>query len=78
LFNEVDWNRTSASLTVFADYVPRPNLSFHLEMGQVFGQRYRRVIAFYDGLRGADPLGYRDDRRLRLGQVLSLRVRRAF
>ena len=78
LFNEVDWNRTSASLTVFADYVPRPNLSFHLEMGQVFGQRYRRVIAFYDGLRGANPLDYRDDRRLRLGQILSLRVRRAF
>ncbi|MBW8743604.1 MAG: hypothetical protein JF628_04540 [Sphingomonas sp.] len=78
LFDEVDWNRTSASLTLFADYVPRPNLSFHLEMGQVFGQRYRRVIASYGGLRGADPLAYHDDRRLRLGQVLSLRVRRAF
>jgi hypothetical protein len=78
LFDEVDLNRTSASLTLFADYVPRANLSFHLEGGTVLGQRYRRVIAFYQGLRGASPLAYRDDRRLRLGPSISLRIRRAF
>jgi len=78
LFDEVDRDRTSASLALFADYVPRPNLSFHLEAGTLLGQRYGRVIAFYDGLRGAAPLAYRDDRRLRLGQSLSLRIRRAF
>jgi len=78
LFDEVDLNRTSALLTVFADYVPRSNLSFHLEGGILLGQRYRRAIAFYDELRGESPLAYRDDRRLRLGPSLSLRVRRAF
>jgi len=77
-FNEVDLNRTSGSLTILGDYVPRPSLSFHLEGGLILGQRYGRVIAFYDGLRGAGPLAYRDDRRLRLGPSLSLRVRRAF
>jgi len=78
LFNEVDFNRTSPALTLFADYVPRPSLSLHLEGSMVLGQRYRRVISFYDGLRGNDPLAYRDDRRLRLGPSVSLRVRRAF
>jgi len=78
LFDEVDSNRTSVSLTLFADYVPRPNLSFHLEGGMMLGEHYRRVIAFYDGPRGEAPLAYRDDRCLRLGPSLSLRIRRAF
>jgi hypothetical protein len=78
LFDEVDLDRASASLALFADYVPRPSLSFHLEAGTVLGQHYRRVIALYQGLRGVDPLAYRDDRRLRLGPSISLRVRHAF
>jgi hypothetical protein len=78
LFDEVDLNRTGALLTVFADYVPRPDLSLHLEMGQVRGRHYRRSVAFYDGLRGTAALDYRDVRRLRSGQTLSFSIRRAF
>ncbi|WP_116089886.1 TonB-dependent receptor plug domain-containing protein [Sphingomonas crusticola] len=78
LFNEVDINRAGLLLTLFTDYVPRAGLSFHLEMSEATGRRYRRGITFYDGLRGAGPLAYRDDRRLRVGQTLLLSLRRAF
>jgi hypothetical protein len=78
LFDEVDLNKASALLTLFADYVPRANLSFHIEASDVLGRRYTRVISFYEGLRGSGGLAYRDDRRLRLGPALSLKVRRAF
>lgn len=78
LFDEVDLNRASALLTIFADYVPRPNLSFHVEASDVLGRRYRRVIDLYDELRGASPLDYRDDRSLRLGPAVTIKVRRAF
>jgi hypothetical protein len=78
LFDEADRNAASALLTIFADYNPQANLSFHLEASDVLGRHYRRSIAFYAGLRGTGPLEYRDDRRLRLGPALALKVRRAF
>jgi len=78
LFDEVDFNRTSALLTLFADYNPRSNLSFHVEASDLLGRRYRRVIAFFGGVRGQSPLDYRDDRWLRLGPALMLKMRRAF
>ncbi|WP_324376389.1 TonB-dependent receptor plug domain-containing protein [Sphingomonas sp.] len=78
LFDEVDLNKASALLTVFADYIPHANLSVHIEASDVLGRRYSRVISVYDGLRGSGGLAYRDARRLRLGPALSLKVRRAF
>lgn len=78
LFDEIDLNRANALLTIFADYTPRPNLSFHIEASDVLGRRYRRVINLYNGLRGSAPLAYRDDRSLRLGPALMVKARRAF
>jgi len=77
-FNEIDADRASALLTVFIDYTPRPDLSIKLEASDLLGRRYRRLIDFYEGPRGSDPLSYRDDRSLSLGPAVMLRLRRSF
>jgi hypothetical protein len=78
LFNDIDTNSVSALLTVFADWNPQPNLSFHLEASDLLSRGYRRNIDFSGGPRGVSPLLYRDHRRLSLGPAVSLRVRRSF
>jgi len=77
-FNEIDADRASALLTAFFDYNPRPGLSFRIEASDLLGRRYRRMIDFYDGPRGSDPISYRDDRSLSLGPAVMLKVRRSF
>ncbi|MEO6216620.1 MAG: TonB-dependent receptor [Sphingomonas sp.] len=77
-FNEVDTERASALLTVFIDYNPKPNLSLRLEASDLLGRRYRRLIDFYDGPRGSEPLLYRDDRSLSLGLAIAFKMRRSF
>ena len=77
-FNEIDADRASALLTVFTDYTPRPDLSFRIEASDLLGRRYRRLIDFYEGPRGSDPISYRDDRSLSLGPAIMAKVRRSF
>ena len=77
-YDEVDTNRASVLLSLFADYNPRKGLSFHVDAGDLLGRRYERTIAFYDGLRGPSAPSYRDDRRLRLGSFVSIRARKSF
>lgn len=77
LFNEVDTNRTTSLLTLFADWNPRPNLSFHLEASDLLGRDYDRTVDYYGRSRDVSELAYSDHRRMSLGPAISFRMRRA-
>ena len=65
-------------VNVFVEYRPKPALNLRLEVQNLPGTHVRQTDAVYAGLRNASALTYLDERRLSVGPVVFLRVRRNF
>src|SRR5207237_6365006 len=63
-FNEVDVDDLRTYEVVFAEYKPRPDLTFRFEFHNLDARSYRHVREIYYGPRGTSPLEYRDVRDL--------------
>lgn len=75
-FDEIDTNHANLGLDVFADWKPRADLTLRV---QVFNKSYYDVERdVFSGLRGRDPLSFRDLQRHEFGPVLFTRLRWTF
>lgn len=76
-FDEVDSNRTSAEVSVFAEYKLRPDLSLRaaIDTGQVIYDVRRQV---FTGPRNADPLQFTDLRHHEFGPITFFKIRKTF
>lgn len=71
-----DRETASTELDLFADLHPRPHLSLRLDLKDLLRRRYGRVVSTFSGLRTAQAFLYADDRVLRSGPSVSIRLRR--
>ena len=65
-------------VNVFVEYRIRPTLNLRVELQNLPGTHVRQTIDVFSGLRGASPLVYRDEKRLSVGPLLFVRLRRTF
>lgn len=63
-------------LNVFVEYRPSTTLNLRIEGGNLTSPRVLQAVEFYDGLRPAAPMLYRDERRLSESRYLMVRVRK--
>ena len=75
-FNEIDTNHQNPSWDIFADYKPRPDLTLRVQLYNKSDYDVERDV--FTGLRGRDPLNFRDQQRRRFGPVLFTRLRKTF
>jgi outer membrane receptor protein involved in Fe transport len=75
-FGEIDTNHQNLSWDVFADYKPRPDLTLRVQLYNK--SDYDVIRDVFAGVRGADPLRFRDVQRRRFGPVLFTRLRKTF
>ncbi len=77
-YNEVDTDRLKSFAVLFAEYKPRPDLSFRFEFNNVGARAFRHVRQIYPGPRNAYPLDYTDIRDLRGDRSFYIRIRKTF
>lgn len=77
-FNEIDTDKFKTSVSVFAEYKARPDLTIRLEVENLGGRAFRHVREIYGGPRGVAPLDYTDIRDLRGSRSVYLRLRKSF
>ena len=77
-FAEIDTFRLKTWVTLFAEYKPRPDLGFRMELDNIGARGFERVLNVYAGPRNTSPLLYVDDRRQDFKPFLYLRVRKTF
>jgi outer membrane receptor protein involved in Fe transport len=75
-FDEIDTNRQNVSLDAFLDYKPRSDITLRI---QLFNEDHYDVERdVFGGLRGQDPLSFRDLQMRHFGPVLFTRLRKTF
>ncbi|MFL5296933.1 MAG: TonB-dependent receptor plug domain-containing protein [Phenylobacterium sp.] len=75
-FDEIDTNHQNLSWDVFVDYKPRPDLTLRV---QLYNKSYYDVDRdVFGGVRGRDPLSFRDLQTRVFGPVLFTRLRKTF
>jgi hypothetical protein len=73
-FNEIDTNHPNLSWDIFTDYKFRPDLTLRV---QLFNKSHLDVDRdVFGGVRGRDPLSFRDLQRRNFGPVLFTRLRK--
>jgi len=79
-FNEIDTQRLSATVNVYFEYKPRPDLSLRVEADNLIAHNFVQTRAFFDPFRGAGvgALSAVDTRRTRFGPELAVQVRKVF
>ena len=76
--NEFDRYLSPSSLSAFVEYRPRSQWTIRVfgeRMGQIPSQRERTI---YDGLRGASPVSYVEQRSLNTGMMLGINIQHTF
>ncbi len=77
-FNEIDTDKKKVYVSLFADYKPRADLSFRLELENASGRGYGHSRQIFSGPRDIDPLPVIDVRTLHSGRGVYLRIRKTF
>ena len=75
-FNEIDTNHENLSWDIFADYKFRSDLTLRLQLYTTSHYDVGRDV--FGGVRGRDPLRFRDLQRRDFGPVLFTRLRKTF
>jgi outer membrane receptor protein involved in Fe transport len=75
-FGEIDSNHQNPSWDIFADYKPRPDLTLRVQLYNLSHYDVEREV--FAGVRGRDPLRFRDFQRREFGPVLFTRLRKTF
>jgi hypothetical protein len=77
-FNELDVYKLKTWVDAWIDYKPRPDLSVHVEVDNIGGRGYERLLYVYRGPRDTNGLDYIDDRRQDFKPYLYIRLRKTF
>ena len=77
-FSEIDVNKLKTFLAAWIDFRPRPDLSVKVELDNIGGRGFERLLYVYGGPRNSSGLVYVDDRRQEFPQSLYVRVRKSF
>jgi outer membrane receptor protein involved in Fe transport len=75
-FDEIDTNNQNFSWDAFVDYKPRPDLTLRVQLFNLSHYDVGRDV--FGGVRGRDPLSFRDFQRRNFGPVLFTRLRKTF
>ncbi|MFI4950008.1 MAG: TonB-dependent receptor domain-containing protein, partial [Caulobacterales bacterium] len=75
-FDEIDTNHQNVSWDVFVDYKPRPDLTLRVQLYNKSDYDVDRDV--FGGVRGRDPLKFRDIQTRVFGPVLFTRLRKTF
>ena len=77
-FSEIDVFKLKTWVSMFIEYKPKPDLAMHLELENIGGRGFERLLYVYDGPRNSSPLAYVDDRRQEFAPYLYFRLRKTF
>jgi outer membrane receptor protein involved in Fe transport len=77
-FDAVDERRLSNFVSPFAEWKPRPDIAWRVELDYAFHFAFTRTLQQFAGPRGSSPLLYVEDRDPQFGKVLYLRLRKTF
>jgi hypothetical protein len=77
-FSEIDVFKLKTWIDIFYEYKPRPDLAFHVELDNVGGRGFERLLYVYNGPRDTSGLAYVDDRREDFAPYLYFRIRKTF
>jgi len=77
-FNAIDAVKLDPFVMVFAEWRPRPDLSFRAEVGNLTDRGYRRVTLTYPGPRNSGLAPTLNERETYFGRNYFIRVRKSF
>ena len=77
-FNEIDTDKKKVYVSMFADFKPRPDLSFRVELENASGRGYSHARQIYGSPRNTAAPPMTDTRNLHTGRGIYLRIRKTF
>ena len=77
-FNEIDTDKKKVYVSLFADFKPRPDLSFRVELENASGRGYSHARQIYASPRNTAAPPMTDIRNLHTGRGIYLRIRKTF
>ena len=77
-FSEVDSYKLKAWVELYFEYKPKPDLALRVELDNVTGRGFERLLYVYNGPRNTSSLAYVDDRRQEVPQYVHIRLRKTF
>jgi hypothetical protein len=77
-YDEVQIDKLKTFVTLFAEYKPKPDLSFRLEISNLTARGFEHALEVFNGPRNVYGLDYNDLRDLRTGRLLHFRIRKTF
>ena len=77
-FDEIDTDKVKTYLGLFAEYKPRPDLAFRVELRNAGARGVEHAREVFFGPRNLDPLAYTDVRDLHVGRFIYFRVLKTF
>jgi hypothetical protein len=77
-FDQVQVLKQGTYVTPFAEWKPRPDFSFRIELDNVTARGRHYIYENFTGARGAAPLDFIEERRVHPGRILYLRLRKTF
>lgn len=77
-FNEVDTDKLKTYVVLFAEYKPRPDLTFRAEIQNAGARGFEHVRQVFAGPRNTSPLAFTDLRNLHYGRLYYIRVLKTF
>jgi outer membrane receptor protein involved in Fe transport len=77
-FSEIDTYKLKTFVILFLEYKPKPDFSLRMEVDNIGGRGFQRILNVYSGPRNTSGLSYVDDRKQDFKPYLYVRVRKTF
>ena len=77
-FNQIQVVKQGTNVTPFAEWKPRPDFSFRIELDNVTARGRHNIFQNFAGSRAAAPLDLIEERRVHPSRIIYLRVRKTF
>ncbi|HXV01266.1 MAG TPA: TonB-dependent receptor, partial [Caulobacteraceae bacterium] len=77
-FDEVDTAKLKTYVQVFAEYKPKPDLTFKIEVLNVTARHFENVRQIFDGPRSPETLAFIDQRNLGVGRFVRISMVKSF
>lgn len=77
-FDEIDTQKLKPYVDVFAEYKPKPDLTFRLQLKNASGHGYEQAREVFGGSRNSSGVAYSDVRDLHTGRFIYVKVIKTF
>jgi outer membrane receptor protein involved in Fe transport len=77
-FNEIQTDKLKTYVTLFAEWKPQPDTALRVEINNITSRGFRHMLTDYAGPRGTNPITTQDDRDIRIGPMIHIRLRKTF